>query len=211
MECECYDPNMQSHLSKVLHGEYDIPIILNNPVILDIGSNVGSFMTWVLTKKQNWFNPIIYCYEPMKKNFEYLHKNKNKLSENGYNTNNINLINKAVGNSANTRLFHGINNCGEASFYDLGEQNINSFEIVETIVADTLPKADIIKIDTEGSELDIIKMLNFEPIVFLLEYHSEKNRRGIDVLLKNYCLYKCDVTRCGKRGVLKYIHKNFIE
>ena len=54
MECECYDPNMLSHLSKVLHGEYDIPIILNNPVILDIGSNVGSFMTWVLTKKQNW-------------------------------------------------------------------------------------------------------------------------------------------------------------
>ena len=36
MECECYDPNMLSHLSKVLHGEYDIPIILNNPVILDM-------------------------------------------------------------------------------------------------------------------------------------------------------------------------------
>ena len=203
MECECHDSSMKFHLNKVLNGEYDVPIKINNPVVLDIGSNVGSFMVWTLTKKQEWSNPTIYCYEPMKKNFEYLNINKKNLSKNGYDTNNIFLINKAVGNPENTLLYHGVNNCGESSFYNLGEQNINSFEIVETITADNLPKADVIKIDTEGSELDIMKILQFEPLVFLLEYHSEKDRREIDSMLKNYFLYNCDVTTCGQRRYFK--------
>lgn len=209
MECESYDMSMTEHLNKVLNGEYDIPVKFNNPVILDIGSNIGSFMVWVKTKKLDWSNPTMYCYEPLSKNFEYLKKNKIKLEKQGYNISNINLINKAVGNQENTILFHGMNNCGESSFYNLGEQNINNFETVETISAVELPKADIIKIDTEGSELDILKMLKFEPSVILLEYHSEDDRRNIDILLKNYNLYQCDVTSCSKRGILKYIHKKY--
>jgi len=206
---------MNQHLIKVLQGEYNIPITIQNPLILDIGSNVGSFMTWVLTKKYiEWSNPVIYCYEPMKKNFEYLKKNKLHLGNSGYNIKNIHLINNAVGNPKNAKLFHGKNNCGEASFYDIGEQNISNFELVETIGANLLPKAHIVKIDTEGSEIDIIKNLQFKPIIIMLEYHSETDRRAIDNILTDYILYECVVSRCASkhnsRGIVKYIHLSYL-
>ena len=46
----------------------------------------------------------------------------------------------------------GRNNCGEASFYDIGEQTTDTVE-VETRAPSVLPKAQIVKIDTEGSEV----------------------------------------------------------
>ena len=84
----------------------------------------------------------------------------------------VSLYNFAVGNPELTRLHLGRNNCGEASFYDIGDA-----------------KAHIVKIDTEGSEVDILERLgSFDHDVILLEYHSEANRRTIDALLGDFFL-----------------------
>ena len=61
------------------------------------------------------------------------------------------LHNFAVGDPSRERLYLGLNNCGEASFYDIGEQS-PTFVEVETKAPSVLPRAHIIKIDTEGSE-----------------------------------------------------------
>ena len=189
---------MQPHVEKIFQGEYDVPYESSEKiVILDIGANVGGFACW---SKLRWPNSKIYCFEPLKENFKFLQQNTITLDE-------VHLIHKAVGDPAKTKLFLGKNNCGENSFFDLGEQR-SDFELVETLHPSELPKANVLKIDTEGSEWDILSrmsQINFD--VILLEYHSEEFRRNIDALLSEYCLIGGEA-RTLDRGILKYIHKS---
>jgi hypothetical protein len=114
----------------------------------------------------------------------------------------------AVGDPARTRLFLGKNNCGEASFFNLGEQSSESVEVL-TRAPDVLPKAQIIKIDAEGSEIEILSGLGRPDYdVVVLEYHSERNRRQADALLADYVLVGGEV-RGLHRGVMKYAHRRF--
>ncbi len=116
----------------------------------------------------------------------------------------MSLYNFAFGNPDLTRLYLGRNNCGEASFYDIGEQTATPVE-VETKAPSNLPKAQIMKIDTEGAEIDILERLtSFDFDVILLEYHSEANRRKVDALLEDFFLVGGEV-RLLHRGTLKYI------
>ena len=59
---------------------------------------------------------INQVYEPLPDNFKLLQKNLVPL--NGR----VALNNHAVGNPAHTLLYLGRNNCGEASFFNIGEQ-----------------------------------------------------------------------------------------
>ena len=96
------------------------------------------------------------------------------------------------------------------SFYDIGEQTTNTVE-VETKAPDVLPKAHIVKIDTEGSEVDILaRMASLDFDAIMLEYHSEANRRKIDALLQDYVLAGGHI-RHPNRGTLKFAHKRLIE
>lgn len=193
--------NMAVHVEKVIKGEYDIPYNVSSPVILDIGSNVGSFAAWAIAR---WPTCFVHCYEPLPSNFAFLQRNLGDLEGQR-----VRLNNFAIGNPANTRLYLGKNNCGEASFYDMGEQSTDWVE-VETKSPEILPRAQILKMDTEGSELDILSrmtVIDFDAV--MLEYHSEDNRRGVDKLLGEYVLVGGEIT-CLNRGVLKYLHRRLL-
>jgi len=201
MNIEC-PASMRSHVQKVLGGEYDIPYRHNAPVILDIGANVGSFAAWALRR---WPGAHVHCYEPLPDNFALLKRNLGQCEGKS-----VSLYNFAVGDPSLTRLYLGRNNCGEASFYDIGEQSAASVE-VETRAPDVLPKAQIAKIDTEGSEVDILaRMASLDFDAIMLEYHSEANRRKIDALLQDYVLAGGHI-RHPHRGTLKFAHKRLIE
>jgi methyltransferase FkbM-like protein len=104
----------------------------------------------------------------------------------------------------------GRNNCGEASFYDVGEQSTITVE-VETRAPSALPKAHIVKIDTEGSEIDILSgMTSLDFDVIMLEYHSEANRRKADELLEDFLLVGGEI-RSLHRGTLKYFHRRLVK
>ena len=172
------------------------------PVILDIGANVGSFAAWALKR---WPGCHVHYYEPLPDNFVLLKKNLGSLKGQS-----ISLNNFAIGNPSLKNLYLGRNNCGEASFYDIGEQTTNTVE-VETKAPDVLPKAHIVKIDTEGSEVDILaRMASLDFDAIMLEYHSEANRRKIDALLQDYVLAGGHI-RHPNRGTLKFAHKRLIE
>ena len=99
----------------------------------------------------------VHCYEPLPDNFALLKKNLGPLDGKS-----VSLNNFAIGDPSLKRLYLGRNNCGEASFYDVGEQSTASVE-VETRAPSVLPKAQIVKIDTEGSEIDILgRMTSFD-------------------------------------------------
>jgi FkbM family methyltransferase len=201
MNIDC-PATMRHHVQKVLDGEYEVPYEAILPVILDIGANVGSFAAWALKR---WPGCHVHCYEPLPDNFVLLKKNLGSLKGQS-----ISLNNFAIGNPSLKNLYLGRNNCGEASFYDVGEQSEITVE-VETMAPSILPKANIVKIDTEGSEIDILsRMTSFDFDVIMLEYHSEANRRKIEELLRDFFLVGGEI-RGLHRGTLKYFHQRLIQ
>lgn len=193
--------SMRPHVNKVLSGEYSIPLRAIRPVIVDIGANVGSFAVWA---SHTWADSTIFSYEPMKDNFEMLLSNTKNLS-------NVKIHNVGVGNPAHSIMYKGANNCGEASFFQLGEQVDTPTEHVTVIPPSELPKnITILKVDTEGCEIEIIEPLINDGRVFpavMFEYHSESDRRTLDNILKDYILVGSGSQR-PNRGVNKYFHKS---
>ncbi len=75
-----------------------------------------------------------------------------------------------------------------------------------------LEVVDLLKLDTEGSEVEIIRSLSkrITQIKYIfLEYHSEMDRREIDVLLSDFTLFAA-VAETINRGELKYINRNLL-
>ncbi len=189
---------MVPHAQRVLRGEYDVPYEHARPVIIDIGANIGSFAVWAL---ERWPGGFVHCYEPLPANFALLEQNLGHLIGTR-----VTLDCCAIGDPARTRLFLGKYNCGEASFYELGCQSSEWVE-VQTKAPDVLPKAHILKIDAEGSEIDILsRMPAIDVEIAVLEYHSAANRQMIEEFLCDYQLIGGAVYE-SDRGILKYAHR----
>ena len=185
--------NMAKHIEKIFKGEYNIPYENSNPVILDIGGNVGGFSLWA---NQRWANSKIYSYEPIKNNF-------NLLKENTKDMDNIVISNFAIGSKEETRRMHyGAHNIGECSF-EHGLEQIEDGEDVSVMPASLLPKADIVKIDTEGAEIEILENMIIKPDIYLIEFHSAYNRRRIDNILYDYTLVSANIP-LPNYGIVKY-------
>ena len=185
--------NMVKHIEKIFEGEYDIPYENPNPVILDIGGNVGGFCLWA---NKRWANSKIYSYEPIKNNF-------NLLKENTKDINNIVISNVAIGSKEeNKKMYYGAHNVGECSFQH-GLEQIEDGEYVSVMPANLLPKADIVKIDTEGAEIEILENMVIKPDVYLIEFHSAYNRRRIDNILYDYTLVSANIP-LPNYGIVKY-------
>jgi FkbM family methyltransferase len=193
---------MIPHVQQVIQGEYSIPNYKKpDPVILDIGANVGAYAIWAFLK---WPQATIHCYEPNPDNFSYLQQNlKNIHPDKKYR-----LYNVAVGKPNKNKLYLGKHNCGECSLYQIGEQK-DEYITVNTIPPTELLKADIIKIDTEGSELDILRGVSLEYDAIAIEFHSESDRRKIDNLLKKYTAVHGFV-RTRDKGVMSYLRNDLV-
>jgi len=185
--------NMTEHIEKIFKGEYDIAYRNPSPVILDIGGNIGGFSLWA---NKRWANSKIYSYEPIKNNF-------NLLKENTKSIDNIVISNVAIGSKTETRRMHyGAHNIGECSFIN-GDEQVEEGEEVSVMSASLLPNANIVKIDTEGAEIEILENMLIKPDVYLIEFHSAYNRRKIDSILHDYTLMAADI-KLPNYGILKY-------
>jgi len=191
-------PNdMISHVGKIFQGEYAIEGIGKSPYIIDIGANVGGFAVWA---HEFFDSPKIDCYEPIKANYSLLRQNTAGTD--------IAIRNFAIGKEDGERMmYYGLNNCGEASMFQGKEQRAEG-EIVKVMSGKHLPECAIMKIDTEGAEIEILESLTVQPVVFLIEFHSAWNRRRIDELLYDYTLIECTM-RGYNYGILKYIRGKF--
>lgn len=160
--------NMKEHVLKVLQGEYDIPELdLKEPVILDIGANVGAFSVWACGR---WPNAKIVAYEPNPESFAILEKNC---------PNNFNHCLAVSDQDGEGFLYDGHTNQGECSLLYLNASETGQF--VKTVSAANLPPCDIMKIDTEGMELPILCTYEHLSAVkaVLLEWHSSADRYRI--------------------------------
>lgn len=198
--------SIRPHLESVFSGEYEVPLYgLTNPVILDIGANVGAFAIWA---HHRWPGSIIHAYEPSPTNFIYLMGNTERLQG-------IHVYEQGIGVPGFRVLFNGRNNCGENSLFAPHDGMTDIGIHVEVKDPLSLPEANMLKVDTEGCELEILEPLigagrKFDAI--MLEYHRIKDRLLIDALLADY-----DYTLVGAhiyspgRGVVRYLNKKHIE
>ena len=174
---ECPESS-KGECDQVLAGEYDVEglDLGDKPKIIDCGANIGSFILWA---KHKWPAAVIDAYEPNPDAYKLLQKNVDGFSS-------VYTHMTAVGKADGTvPLFIPTEGCslGNASLKQLvgGKQDMAKAHRVSIVHARTLPACDLLKIDTEGSETDI---LFFYPHLqkcksVVLEWHSHHDREQI--------------------------------
>lgn len=169
--------------------------------ILDIGANIGqfSFVGSLLYKKLKFFS-----FEPNKNIFPILKKNSKTFP-------NWKTYNLGISNKKKSKLYYIKNKSGVGSIYKENvmpifslNKKINEISVKNSNLSkkelnkmNLNPKIDFIKIDVEGYELNIIKLL--KDIDFKYLYIEVSNKR------KGYCNGKKFIKILKKN----YIYNNF--
>jgi FkbM family methyltransferase len=151
--------------------EYFVPLPFEPKTILDIGANIGAFAQRALNR---WPQAQIICCEPMPFNVCHLRRNVPA---------NVKIISAAVReHSGIDDIFVG-NIFVTGGFFQLGDQTQQKIP-VECIAAKELPSCDLIKIDTEGCEVEILRCLTLTHTrAILVEHHSRGDAEAIKAML----------------------------
>lgn len=154
--------------------EYFIPLPFEPKTILDIGANIGAF---TIRAHARWPNAKVTCCEPMAFNLVQLRKNVPADTT---------IISAAVREVCGLdEIFVG-DNFVTGGFVNFGRQTSNTL-LVECIAAADLPSCELVKIDTEGCEVEILKSLNLEQTkVIMLEYHSRADAAELQTMLSSH-------------------------
>lgn len=173
----------------VLAGAYDVPGLefARPPRVLDIGANVGAFAVWA---SHRWPGADVTCYEPNPEARSWLVRNVpvDSIRPVAVRDPLVSLV--ASLGAGKLRL--GKHNMGEASFYDLGEQSEERIDVTVASV-DDLPPCHVLKVDTEGCEVEILRsymprMANAMrlPFAVCFEYHRAGDRVELDESLRGH-------------------------
>ena len=158
---------------------------IENPIIFDIGANIGTYTTWLA---RLYPKGKIYCFEPQRLVFQMLCGN---IAINNFD--NCYAYNMAVGQTNDFIEIH------EPDYYS--KEDFGIFSLIEDKIKDksenryTVPlisldffvhsykieRVDFIKIDVEGMDIDVLKgatnvMKAHKPCIFI--EHSD-NRKSI--------------------------------
>jgi FkbM family methyltransferase len=151
-------------IRKPSKAEYYVDESVHPKVIVDIGANIGITALWLADR---YPEAQVYCFEPMQDNFELLQKNTDGVK-------NINIFNFGLGEkNEEMDVFSNIdsNNRGGFSIYqrpndpdNAGTEGQSVGKIKIRNAADAfqelgIKKIDLVKIDTEGAEYDIMKVI----------------------------------------------------
>lgn len=159
---------MKAHIEEIFAGEYTVKDMPAPATILDLGGNIGGFAIWA---SENWPEATITSFEPSAANCMMFEMNTKGKA-------NITLHRAAVGpNAGSGRLYYGPSNAGEHSLvYHFG----NGWEDVSIEAIENLPRAEFVKIDVEGMELEVCRKYDFSGTkTVCLEYHQEDFREQI--------------------------------
>lgn len=199
------DPVAKQDLIDILRGSYDVPVD-DVASVLDIGANVGAFSVWA---RKRWPRAAIDAYEPHPVSYSYLVKNTkcgNQASPENRKDEQTLALRVAVREYACTMaLREGGPNAGCASFHDIGEQSAREIQ-VECVGARTLPSCDIVKIDTEGCEVEILEHLDISRTkAVMLEWHRDSDVPILEELLREFNITKHQTE--PNRGIMKAVRR----
>lgn len=181
------DPSSRVLLAE-LKDDYQLEqlVELNVRTVLDVGAHVGGFALYAL---RIWPDAFVHAYEPHPANYDYLAEN---VKGRNVKPHRLAIVCPALGEFI--RLYEGKNDTSEASTrtdirWPHCSQNLEKWHWVPAYDARRLPPADVLKVDTEGCEVEIlanyphlahVKALFVEPHAVGGKYEDEQARiRGL--------------------------------
>jgi len=207
------EAHMDLMLRNILSGrDYPWPNFPESYVldtVVDIGANVGASALWFLTQKPR----RIVCFEPSSRNAVLLVRNLAIFPQAEVYAEGL------FGFDTKKELYYGHNNCMEHSIISSARTQLNTETITlrraSTRLAElNISRISVLKIDTEGCEIPIlIDLIPLLPKIDLLyiEYHSEEDRRYIDVLMASMFTLVSSHADTPHRGTNLYMSKNLVE
>jgi FkbM family methyltransferase len=189
-----------------VEAEYDLPALQLPPgaVVLDIGANVGLFSEWAVRR---WPGCSVIAYEPHPANAQAWRVRMSHIPELRF----AELVERAVvaehDCGASMPLYEGANNCGECSLLR-GYQQTSKTVTVGTLCAACLPRAEVLKLDTEGMEWPILRdyphLAGVRGAVY--EWHDWRDRWRIGGLLAHEGLeLVADHVMGRDRGIMRWM------
>lgn len=177
-------------------AEYFVPFPFIPKTILDIGANIGAFTQ---RAQQEWPKATVIACEPMPFNLVQLRQNVKP---------NTQIISAAIRSKTGIDNIYVGDNFVTGGFVDFGRQTKDQI-VVECLAARKLPSCELVKIDTEGCEVEIITTLDLSKTnAVCLEHHSKDDALEIkDFLSGAFNLIKEEP---GKDiGTFVFLHKKF--
>jgi FkbM family methyltransferase len=208
-QIECFDSLASALVVKcVLEGTSypHLPFITDVEVVLDVGANVGSAAVWF-----DLLYPAarIFSFEPAVDPFRLLQTNTAGLP-------NVTALPFGLHDQdQECDLYHGTDDSITASIYQRVETSSETERIElrsarSWYEASGLDRLDILKLDTEGCELPILRSLGehlAQVKVIYLEFHSEPDRKEIDELLgATHTLFMAKML--GDEGEVAYVARD---
>jgi FkbM family methyltransferase len=129
---------------------------VQKPMLFDVGANLGQT---VKDFKEVFRNSTIHAFEPSPETFKILKEKSSKFKD-------INLWNFGIGSKCENLIFNEYKLSNTSSFLkirNIDAKNIKRRTLIETTTIDKfceekkIEKIDILKIDTEGFELEVMK------------------------------------------------------
>ena len=205
--------NMRTHVQNVLAGR-EYPLLrlqgYQATTIVDIGANVGAAAIFFHAA---YPEARIYCFEPSPINFGFLHRNasfSHRIFAFPYG-----LLDR----DADMKLFVGRTQWMQNSLLRSIETS-DGFEMAKVRAAGRefdergLSPVSILKLDTEGSELPILRDLGhrLSGVDFLyVEYHSEHDRRTIERMLEPNFILAAAHCAMAHRGTNVYVSNRIVQ
>lgn len=143
--------------------------IRDTDIVIDVGAHIGLF---ALFSSQFCINGKVYCFEPVKENFDLLRTNLELNS-----VRNVVAINAAISTDNGIVTIYLDEDESGHSMYGTGikQVQVKSFSLQDVFDSNKLEKCDFLKIDCEGEEYKIIDSLQtpyFDKInKMCIEYH----------------------------------------
>lgn len=202
------DYNYSTFWEIFIHNEYQFEgksVVDKNDIVLDIGANFGFFTLYAIENGAS----KIYSVEPFPDAYENIKNLSEKLP--------IIPINKAV-SSKTDNVIMSLNTGGSASNclseYNTIFNNNGEHIVVEPININTLIESigsniDLLKIDCEGSELDIFESITTENLNKIRKMVIETHSDYIDTFIKNK-LFENNFEVRTKKGVVRGESENIL-
>lgn len=168
--------------------------------IVDIGAHVGSF---AVKMAMIFPDAIIHSYEPNPEAYEYLRQNVRP---------NTCTYPCAVSDASGTTLFsvYADDSVFASMFTTLKRRMAKRIRVPLVDAAHLPTNIDILKIDTEGNELPILRRIGerlFDIPYIYVEFHSKQDRLAIDqMMLPTHDLHWANIIHsgCGELFYLKH-------
>jgi FkbM family methyltransferase len=186
-----------------------VPFVSDVKTVVDVGANVGAASVYFAIA---YPEACVYAFEPDSSPFSLLQRNVETLPE-------ITVFPFGLYSSEKTlTLFHGKSDSVESSVCPsvrTGDESesIRLADAFRFLSERGVTQIDVLKIDTEGCEVPILRSLKpylSQVKVLYLEYHSERDRRMIDELLaETHVLWRGHIN-FAYRGEFCYLKRDLV-